>query len=350
MRDKIVGNTQSPERNKAFDLLKIVCTLIIILHHTGIFYGVLNRGYIAVEFFFITSGFFLYRSYINNPEVDTKHYFLKRAKRLYLEYWFAFVILLIANLCMHSIPYTHWYSPLLELLLLQNIGIPLENASMNYPCWYLSVLLFGGTIIYICLKKLSKEIFNFVAVVIVIGTYFILISQSLYIEQWGTVGYIFYLPFWRGMADMMIGILIYQFPKPKRILGIIVELCSGIGILILLRVSGPFDYLATIFIILLTWSICSEGSILKKIGNLKLINILSKYQYGIYLNHICVILIFRRLESILTLNFKIRLILLLGCIILLAWAGTIARDYFVRRALILGEKRNLYNAKHYRKR
>lgn len=58
MQVKTVGGTQSSERNKAFDLLKIVCTLIIILHHTEFFYGVLNRGYIAVEFFFITSGFF----------------------------------------------------------------------------------------------------------------------------------------------------------------------------------------------------------------------------------------------------------------------------------------------------
>ena len=65
---------------------------------------------------------------------------------------------------MHSVPYTHWYSPLLELSLLQNVGIPLENAAMNYPCWYLSVLLFGGTVIYILLRKLSKRNFNIVAV------------------------------------------------------------------------------------------------------------------------------------------------------------------------------------------
>lgn len=331
MQDKMVGGTQSSERNKAFDLLKIVCTLIIILHHTEFFYGVLNRGYIAVEFFFITSGIFLYHSYINNPEVDTKHYFIKRARRLYPEYWFAFLILLIARLCMHSMPYTHWYSPLLELSLLQNIGIPLENASMNYPCWYLSVLLFGGTVIYILLRRLSKRNFNIVAVVIMICTYAYLISQSPDIEQWGTAGSVFYLPFWRGMADMMIGIIIYQLPKPKKILGVIIELCSGIGIVILLRINGDFDYLAVAFIILLIWSICSSSSILRKIGNLKIVNVINKYQYGMYVNHICVILVFRQLAVVSSTHWGVTVIVLFVCIFLLSWVGMFTTSQIQKR-------------------
>ncbi len=331
MQDKMVGDTQSPERNEAFDLLKIVCTLIIILHHTELFYGGLNRGYIAVEFFFITSGLFLYQSYINNPEVDTEHYFIKRAKRLYPEYWFAFLVLLMARLCMHSIPYTHWYSPLLEVSLLQNVGIPLENTAMNYPCWYLSILLFGGTVIYILLRKLSKRNFNIVAVGIVICTYVYLISQSFHIEQWGTTGFVFYLPFWRGMADMMIGIIIYQLPKPKKILGIIIELCSGIGIVILLRINGDFDYLAVAFIILLTWSICSNSSILRKIGKLKIVNIINKYQYGMYVNHICVILIFRQLDIVSSINLGAAVIVLFVCIFLLAWVGMFMTSQIQRR-------------------
>lgn len=331
MQNKMVEGTQNSERNKAFDLLKIVCTLIIILHHTELFYGVLNRGYIAVEFFFITSGFFLYHSYINNPEVDTKHYFIKRARRLYPEYWFAFLILLIARLCMHSVPYTHWYSPLLELSLLQNVGIPLENAAMNYPCWYLSVLLFGGTVIYIFLRKLSKRNFNIAAVGIVICTYAYLISQSPDIEQWGTAGFVFYLPFWRGMADMMIGIIIYQLPKPKKILGVIIELCSGIGIVILLRINGNFDYLAVVLIILLIWSICSNSSVFRKIGKLKIVNVINKYQYGMYVNHICVILIFRQLAVVSSINFGVAVIILFGCVFLFSWVGMFTISQIQRR-------------------
>lgn len=78
----------------------------------------------------------------------------------------------------------------------------------------------------------------------------------------------FYLPFC-GMADMMIGIIIYQLPKPKKIPGVIIELCSGIGIVILLRINGEFDYLAVVLIILLTWSICSKSSIVNVKSNTK---------------------------------------------------------------------------------
>ena len=232
---------------------------------------------------------------------------------------------------MHSVPYTHWYSPLLELSLLQNVGIPLENAAMNYPCWYLSVLLFGGTVIYILLRKLSKRNFNIAAVVIVICTYAYLISQSPDIEQWGTAGFVFYLPFWRGMADMMIGIIIYQLPKPKKIPGVIIELCSGIGIIILLRINGDFDYLAVAFIILLTWSICSSSSILRKIGNLKIVNVINKYQYGMYVNHICVILIFRQLAVVSSINLGVAIIILFGCIFLFSGGGMFTTSQIQRR-------------------
>lgn len=276
------------------------------------------------------SGFFLYQSYKNNPEVDTKHYFLKRAKRLYPEYWFAIFVLLIVRFCMHSIPYTHWYSPILELSLLQNVGIPLENAAMNYPCWYLSVLLFGGTAIYILLRKLSARIFYVIAVAIVIGTYVVLITHSLEIEQWGYFGKVFYLPFWRGVADMMIGTIIYQLPKPKKIFGLIFELGSAFGIIILLRIDGKYDYLAVVLIIVLTWSICSRSSVLRKIGNLKVISILNKYQYGMYVNHISVILVFRYLDIISPINFGKILVLFLG-IFLLSWIGMFIINKIQRR-------------------
>lgn len=320
--------SQESERNEAFDLLKAICTFLIILHHTGFFYGILNRGYIAVEFFFITSGFFLYGTYINKAELNTLDYFKKRAGRLYPEYWFAFIILLITEAMIRIMPYTHWYSPLLEFTMLQNVGIISEPESMNYPCWYLSVLLFGGTIIYMLLRTLSRKLFNIIAVTISLVIYLFLISQSPCIEQWGTVGCIFYLPFWRGLADMMIGIIIYQLPKPGKRTGIIVECCSGIGILFFLRKGGNFDYLTVFFIILLIWSICSKSSILRKIGKLKIVNIINKYQYGMYLNHACIIIIFTHLNIISTFNFWGALAGLFICIFLLSWIG-----YFITNCI-----------------
>ena len=317
--EKMREHGYDTDRNRAFDLLRIVCTFIIIIHHTEIFYGALNRGYIAVEFFFMSSGFFLYKSYRNHPEEGTIHYFVKRAKRLYPEYWFAYIILFLAHLVMHSVPYTHWYSPILELFLLQNVGIPLDNAAMNYPCWYLSVLLFGGTFIYFLLKKL-KRIYNIVSALVVIGTYTLLISQAPYIEQWGYVAGV-YLPFWRGLADMMIGIFICQAPKPRKLAGRLIELCSGLCILFMLRLNGQYDYFSVFLIILLIWAICSDEAILRRIGSIKFLELINRYQYGIYLNHICVILVFRHFNLFSSLNLFSILILLFGCTFLLAWAG-----------------------------
>ena len=327
---KMVLYEQNTERNTAFDLIKIVCTLIIILHHSGFFYGVLNRGYIAVEFFFITSGYFLYRSYINRPNIKTIQYFLKRAKRLYPEYWFAFVMLIITGIFLDNIPYKHWYSPLLELTLLQNIGLQLDFETMNYPCWYLSVLLFAGTLIYCCLRKFSKVMFNIIAFIIVFVVYLTFIVISPDIEQWNTVGYFFYLPFWRGVADLLIGIFIYQLPKIRGKVGVIIECTSGMALMSLLIIKGKFDYIAVGLIILFIWTICSEKSIVRKIGSLKIIRIISKYQYGMYVNHICIIFIFWNF-GISTYNVWVASVLLFICIFSLSYIDNMMINQIKRR-------------------
>lgn len=318
-------------RNKAFDLLKLLFTIIIVIHHSGYFYGVLNRGYIAVEFFFITSGYFLYRTYETNKTVNTLAYFKKRAYRLYPEYWFAFAVIFITLSAMHSLPYKDWYSPIIEFLMLQNIGIP-GLSVMNYPCWYLSVLMVGGTLVYFLLYKLSRKYFNIVAVVIIAMTYLYLIIHSSDIEQWNTVGYVIYIPFWRGMADMLIGTLIYQSPEPKnQRISLICECCCGIGIVLFLRLPGNYDYLTLAMIIVLVWSIRSDKSLLRKIGDFRVFDWVGKYQYSIYVNHICVILIFQQYLNNRGINGWVLTAMLLLSVFLIAVADKAITNKMIQK-------------------
>lgn len=330
---KINANKMAPSvleggtRNKAFDVLKLFFTVIVIVHHSGYISGLLNRGYISVEFFFITSGMFLYRTAENHPELSTAGYFIKRAKRLYPEYWFSMIVLLLSQIIMGEIAYNHWYSPILEATLTRCIGIPLTTEALNGPCWYLSVLMFGGLLLYFLLKKLSRKACNMIAVVAAAVIYGFFASRSVSIEQWDTVGKVFYLPFWRGIADMIVGIIICQLPKPKRIVGNILEIVSGIGILALLRVNGSSDYLALGFMVLLIWAISAEKPILSQLANNKVVNWFSRYQYGLYVNHICVIAVFKQITFIQNINHWVRLLMLLVCIFILAMMG----NYMTRR-------------------
>ena len=88
---------ESQDRQYSIDFLKIVATILIVFHHyqqifieqTGTWYGKVlfyngsfYFGYV-VEFFFIVSGFFMYR-YIQRIQegLTFKNFILKRTSRL----------------------------------------------------------------------------------------------------------------------------------------------------------------------------------------------------------------------------------------------------------------------------
>ena len=102
----------------AFDSLRFIACLFIIWHHTGInIYGFHSLPYsyfltagLAVEIFFVLSGFLLAKSYyksLNNglsAADNCKNYFFNRIKRLYPEYIFAMLLCaLLTNLFSHHI-------------------------------------------------------------------------------------------------------------------------------------------------------------------------------------------------------------------------------------------------------
>jgi len=308
-------------RNEALDVLKLFFTVVVIAHHSGYISGLLNRGYIAVEFFFIVSGMLLFGTFEKYPELSTAGFFVKRAKQLYPEYWFSLVVLLLSQIMMGKQAYTHWYSPILEITLTRCIGIPMKTEAINGPCWYLSVLIFGGLLLYYLLRKLPRNIFNATAIGAIAVIYGLLASRSVSIEQWDTISSIIYLPFWRGIADMLIGIIICQLPKPHRLMGNILEVISGIGVLALLHLNGNYDYLASVVIALLIWAIRSGRSIIRVLGRNQIVTWFSKLQYGLYVNHICVVTIFRQIHFLQSTNHWIRLLFLLACIFILAIIG-----------------------------
>lgn len=309
------------ERNRAFDFLKLCFTAVIVLHHSHYLDGALNRGYIPVEFFFILSGFFIAQACQTRPEQSVWQYFKTRAWKLYPEYWFAFLLLLAKILITGAkMPYPTWYAPILDLLMMQNLGIP-GSGGMNYPAWYLSVLMFGGLLIYCLRKRLTQKLFNIIACLVVAITYLFLAANSRTVEQWNTVAYVLYVPFWRGMADMFIGTLLFQMPIPSKIWGRMLECLSLLGVLLLLHISGPYDYLAVVLIVLLVYAVRTEGSWLQKVGSFPPVKCFYRYQYGVYLNHALVISLFGETPALMNLDWKLRVVALVVAVTLVSTLG-----------------------------
>lgn len=273
------------------EFYRLLFTIIICLHHSQLV-PFIRHGYLAVEFFFIVSGFLLCRSFYEK-DLAVKNYFVGRIKKLYPQYLFALVAIscyMLFRFFYHGMGNIEsiGLNFLSELFVVQGL-LPCLGAN-NYPMWYFAVLIWGGGIVYFILKKCSSKFLSVICPSFVIGYYIYNFSVSNSIELWSGINTLL-----RGIADMFIGIMLYkivvkntktnvikQYSVLFKIIGLI-----GVGICIC---SEQFlDKLSLLFFpILLVGVLYSNIDVFH-------ISKISKYCYPMYLNHALVLDYSRRI-------------------------------------------------------
>ena len=148
---------------KVLDIMKLVMAIVVVAIHTRpemsfsspfvirLFESVYS---IAVPFFFMASGFLLFRKIslpLNKDGEQRIKYYLKRMCRLYLVWTIIYLPLSIYGF------YQDGISPLKALAaFMRNVILVGENY-MSWPLWYLLALIVAVSIIYMLLKlKVSK--------------------------------------------------------------------------------------------------------------------------------------------------------------------------------------------------
>ena len=190
---------------------RIIFTYMIVIFHFDNGYRIFNcvserftfAGYLAVEFFFITSGFLLYQAVKKKKYSSAIDYTIGRYKKLYSKYLLAFVVVFIA-VCYRK-KNTLEPLPLLwdskwEILLLQSLDLHRGWNSINPTLWYISVLIIVGCVLYFAIDKLEKVFFYVFGPVIIVG---------LTIFFWfdlGKLDAVIDYPLLRGLLEMTIGI------------------------------------------------------------------------------------------------------------------------------------------------
>lgn len=280
----------------ALDGLKLLFMLLIVVHHSNYYHTILRHAYMGVDLFFMISGFLLMHTMIRKPQMNTGGYFLSRICKLYPHYLFSFAAMFLSTsvykagtitlpLVLHSVP---------EMLLVQNLGF--FSGGVNYPCWYLSVLVFAGTLVFFVGRILPRRGFNILAGFCATVTYgYILYSTGGSMETFATVG-IFYLPFWRGMAGLFCGTLLYQlhdalqtfFRKYVNCFRVM-ELTSLTLVVVLMFFPGQVDGLILLCVFLLLLAVGSEGSVIERGANCAVVKNSIHYEYAVFLNHAFVI-------------------------------------------------------------
>lgn len=261
-------------------------------------------GYLAVEFFFILSGFFLMR-HVERSEESAFQYSVSRVKSLYPTLVFSW-ILLIANLAiirkyslieiLKEIKLHIW-----EYLLMNATGVTWDI--LNGVTWYISALIIVGYFVY-WLVKWNKKIF-----LGLIAPFAILLIYQYYIGLGNGLDYhlayarLFMGSLNRAMGGLSIGCLTYEACKrvSKRKLTIWGKFC--VNIFEMLVIVGLFDIMfygeknsnnllvliGFPVLIIIEWN---GWTLLSKILNKKVFNILGKASLVIYTNQVLLIGIF----------------------------------------------------------
>lgn len=193
-------------KNNAIEAMRFLMMLVIVLWHSA--FRFVQTGYLPVDFFFILSGYFIYRSYQkHNDNVCT--FTIRKIHRFYPEYVIALLLALVIHkkYFLQSSDIEVLFGKLLniipELFFLQDIG-PYPGG-LNGMSWYLSVLLVGGAILYAMLRNCGNW-WKVILPIVCLGVY-TYCYQHGQLEQWGRVNG-FYLPLWRGFAGMGLGIIL----------------------------------------------------------------------------------------------------------------------------------------------
>ena len=165
------------KRSYPLDFLKIVATIIIVLHHfqqnvnvvydhSPNFWGSWFYWGYMVELFFLLSGYFMFKYIpkLQNEEITLAGWFSMRAKRLLPMVAITAIAYEVSILIYFLITGTNWpyfgevsiWGTLITMLGIQE-GWGLNNPGVNNPVWYVSVLLVCYVWFYI-ICALSKKL------------------------------------------------------------------------------------------------------------------------------------------------------------------------------------------------
>lgn len=280
-------------RNTSIEFLRFLFISIIVIYHFG---GVFPNGYLCVEFFFILSGFLLYRS-CQIKHLLPIYYLSRKIKRFYLKYIVALgiIFLLKFKIWLTGDIVDNILRLIAEMLFLQNIGF--YPGGYNTPCWYLSVLIVGGTILYSLLFFYKNATINIIIPISVVFTYSYLFSLSpSFNVLWEGV-----LPLLRGCAAMGIGIItayVYEaynlfFARNKHFLNYISFVCLLCSLYFCLTINHYDKYVILCFPILIIQCFI-ENSLLNRLFSRDIWRKLGSISFEMFLVHGSVIMIINK--------------------------------------------------------
>ena len=306
------------KRIYSLDLLRVFAIIMIILHHyqqlTGAWFGgkysFLRFG-VAVEFFFVVSGFLTYK-YVENKEILFPEFIVNKAMRL-------LPMVTITSISYEALLYvfnrvcqTQWplgnnltvWGTVLNALGIQ-AGWGFEDLGVNNPSWYVSVLLLCYVIFYFLVYLSRKKEIS--VTYLFVGMIFLGV---------GIANYGIDLPFLnlataRGYYSFFFGLLLARILEGKKITWkwsvpafvVVVGILVGLKFQYNIFSDGLFYIMTFIFypalmVLFLSKPVC-------KILDFKFIGTLGEITYDVYLWHVPMILAMYVVFRLFSINLNL---------------------------------------------
>ncbi|MEZ6011356.1 MAG: acyltransferase [Hyphomonas sp.] len=307
---------------KGIEGLRGVCALAVAFAHFDARLlpdvRILSRPALAVEAFFIISGFILLMRYADEVHcgaMKLREFAERRIYRLFPLHAFCLLLLLGFYFTAYlitphqGVSFTEsfpvvddgrrygegiWYNFFTDFFLLNGIGTHHLDATWNYPSWTISSELWVG-ILFAFLYRLPKRGLVLISACVVGAAYAILFhgerglaGHSRASEIYLDVGLL------RTLAGFSLGTLlaIYLERVPRNRLLLDAVSLAALVPLLMIFVDAPratYDFAAIPLLTIIVGASIIETSTLARMLSLRVFEFLGKISYSVYLNHVLVI-------------------------------------------------------------
>lgn len=294
-------------RNKTIDFLKLALSIIVLIYHITINIDGMNlfpRGLLAVDFFFIVSGYLFYNSVIKKDDKEESIYkqnisfIWKKLKLFYPLVFVGTLECLIARIIIDNIKIHTILNSIFTFSLVHMSGLPLSK--INNVTWYISVMLMTMFIMFPIIKKNKDKYINYICPIILILGFGLFNKYFHNFNELLDYNFV-YNGFLRGFLEINLGCLAChisswiknkEFTKLAKILATITEVLGYIFFgLMMCTTNEKIDLFLVLVITVAIIISFSKLSYTEHIFSKLSFKNMDKLSLSIYCNHIFIITI-----------------------------------------------------------
>ncbi len=265
-------------RNLAFDWIKGIMILFVVVHHAntmplvanndGVLLPFFQHGYIVIDLFFAISGFFLLNHYFKTKDT-TNAFLIKRIRGLYLPFVICLTLSVILDyrFFLSFNGFDDFFARLARLY--TNYTMTVEIGPTIGPIqlqgtWFIFTLLVASYLLYGIIEYNHRLAIKIILPVTCILGFTFYFSQTTTLDSFERVGAVS-LPLVKAFCNMSLGALVYSFKNEEQITTNqrsiqIIGLSALVLFFLIAFTKQSFDALSVVTVPFIILSICSESS------------------------------------------------------------------------------------------